>query len=150
MSGPRPTSWTRTGSERRIDLASNRLRGFVAVVALAAGLAGLGCPGFGATATDPAPERPIIAEIFADAEGYEGRRVVVYGVVIDTAAAGARFLLQDVSQMPIEVVVRDGMTGVRPGDELLVEGVMVLSGGKPVLESSRIEPTQVLGGGGCC
>ena len=102
-----------------------------------------------ASADSPPPARPIIAELFSDAEGYHGRRVVVYGLVIATAEAGRAFTLQDVSQMPLRVVVTDGAT-VWLGDQVLVEGVVALSDGEVFLRSTRIVPTKVLGGGGCC
>ena len=103
-----------------------------------------------AIAADPAPpERPIIAELFWDAEKFHGRQVVVYGLVIETADAGRVFMLQDVSQMPLRVEVTDGTT-VWNGEQLLVEGMVVQSDGEPTLKATRIVPTKVLGGGGCC
>lgn len=95
------------------------------------------------------PERPIIAELLWDAEKFHGRQVVVYGLVIETADTGRVFMLQDVSQMPLRVEVTDGTT-VWNGDQLLVEGLVVPSDGEPTLRATRIVPTKVLGGGGCC
>ena len=98
---------------------------------------------------DAPPERPIIAELFWNAEGFHGRQVVVYGLVIETADAGRAFMLQDVSQMPLRVEITDGTT-VWNGEQLLVEGLVVQSDGEPTLKATRIVPTKVLGGGGCC
>ena len=118
--------------------------------AVLAGALAFGPAGHGAIATaPPAPERPIIAELFWDVEGFRGRQVVVYGLVIETADAGRVFMLQDVSQMPLRVEVTDGTT-VWNGEQLLVEGLVVQSDGEPTLKATRIVPTKVLGGGGCC
>ena len=121
----------------------------VAAAVLAGALA-FSPAGHGANAMDPPPpERPIIAELFWNAEGFHGRLVVVYGLVIETADAGRAFMLQDVSQMPLRVEITDGTT-VWNGEQLLVEGLVVQSDGEPTLKATRIVPTKVLGGGGCC
>ncbi len=73
----------------------------------------------------------------------------MYGLVVGTTDAGRIFRLQDVSQMPLRVEVTDGST-VWDGDQLLVEGVVVQSGGEVTLRATKIVPTKVLGGGGCC
>ena len=118
--------------------------------AMLVGAVTFGLAGHGAIATDPPPpQRPIISELFWDAEGFHGRKVVVYGLVIETADAGRVFMLQDVSQMPLRVEVTDGTT-VWNGEQLLVEGMVVQSDGEPTLKATRIVPTKVLGGGGCC
>ena len=133
----------------RVDSSWKRMAHRVAAAMLAVAAAFM-LAGPGALGADPLPpERPIIAELFSDSEGYHGRRVIVYGLVIETADAGRIFMLQDVSQMPLQVEVTDGST-VWNGDQLLVEGVVVVSGGEVTLRSTRILPTQVLGGGGCC
>ena len=118
--------------------------------AVLAGALAFGPAGQGAIATDPPPpERPIIAELFWDVEGFRGRQVIVYGLVIESVDAGRVFMLQDVSQMPLRVEVTDGTT-VWKGEQLLVEGLVVQSDGEPALRATRIVPTKVLGGGGCC
>lgn len=122
----------------------------MAAAMLLGGALALGLAEHEAIAADPAPpERPIIAELFWDAEKFHGRQVVVYGLVIETADAGRVFMLQDVSQMPLRVEVTDGTT-VWNGEQLLVEGMVVQSDGEPTLKATRIVPTKVLGGGGCC
>ena len=100
-----------------------------------------------AQSTDP--QRPIISELFWDTARFEGRHVTVYGLVIATEDAGRTFFLQDVSQMPLRVEVTDGTT-VWVGDQLLVEGAVGLSERDPYLKATKIVPTKVLGGGGCC
>lgn len=92
---------------------------------------------------------PIIAQLIADPAHYDGQGVVVYGLVIETDAQGSRFLLQDVSQMPLAVVRQDGWVTL-VGDQLLVEGRFVANHGKPYLDAAAITHTQVIGGGGCC
>lgn len=94
-------------------------------------------------------DKPIIAQLLADARHYDGRSIVVYGLVIETADRGRSFVLQDVSQMPL-VVVRDDGRATRVGDQLLIEGVFVANHGEPYLRASAIRFTKVLGGGGCC
>ena len=95
------------------------------------------------------PEKPIAAEIFAAPRDFAGKRVEIYGLVIDTWRGGREFLLQDVSQMPLRVLRSDGMPTFA-GDQVLVEGTLVVEDGRPVLAASRITATKVLGGGGCC
>jgi hypothetical protein len=106
----------------------------------------------GAKATLPTslePEKPIAAHVFAAPADYVGKRIEIYGLVVETRRGGREFLLQDVSQMPLKVVRSDGMPTF-PGDQVLVEGTVFLEGGRPTLAASRVRDTRVLGGGGCC
>ena len=149
VSGRLRISSRRTRSAGLGDLPSSWITKSLAVAALA-GAVVCDFAGDGVASSDsPPPARPIIAELFSDVEGYHGQMVVVYGLVIAITDAGRAFILQDVSQMPLRVVVTDGAT-VRLGDQVLVEGVAALSDGEVFLKSTRIVPTKVLGGGGCC
>jgi hypothetical protein len=103
----------------------------------------------GAALAGSEADKPIIAELFADAARYDGRAITVYGLVIETAPLGRRFLLQDVSQMPLTVERTDGKLTL-VGDQLLIEGEFHANGGAPYLRATAITPTKVLGGGGCC
>lgn len=93
--------------------------------------------------------KPIIAQLVADASGYDGHTVTIYGLVIATAEGGREFMLQDVSQIPLKIVRTDGMSSA-VGDQILVQGLFVANRGDPYLEARKITHTQVLGGGGCC
>jgi len=100
-------------------------------------------------AAENKPDKPIVAQLIADAGGYNGRSVTIYGLVIKVTGAGQEFLLQDVSQMPLKIMRTDGMpTSVN--DQVLVEGVFFANRGDPYLKARKITYTQVLGGGGCC
>lgn len=93
--------------------------------------------------------KPIIAHLVGDAEAYDGRSVVIYGLVIETVGMGRVFMLQDVSQIPLRIIRTDGLPTM-VGDQVLVHGVFVRNGDDPYLEASKITATTVLGGGGCC
>ena len=94
-------------------------------------------------------DKPIIAHLFGDAEAYDGRSVVIYGLVIETVGMGKVFMLQDVSQIPLRIIRTDGLPTM-VGDQILVHGVFMRNRGDPYLEASKITATTVLGGGGCC
>lgn len=93
--------------------------------------------------------KPIIAHLVGDAEAYDGKSVVIYGLVIETVGMGKVFMLQDVSQIPLRIIRTDGLPTM-VGDQILVHGVFMRNGGDPYLEASKITATTVLGGGGCC
>ncbi len=93
--------------------------------------------------------KPIISLLVGDAEAYDGRSVVIYGLVIETVGMGKVFMLQDVSQMPLRIIRTDGLPTM-VGDQVLVHGVFMRNGDDPYLEASTITATTVLGGGGCC
>ncbi|MDH3670501.1 MAG: hypothetical protein OES46_04985 [Gammaproteobacteria bacterium] len=93
-------------------------------------------------------DRPIIANLLADPIDFDGKGVVIYGLVIKAFSDGRIFLLQDVSQMPLKVIGDNGINA-KVGDQLLVHGVF-RHDEQPYLRASRIIPTKVLGGGGCC
>ena len=102
-----------------------------------------------AAAAEDEADKPIIAQLIANAGGYNGRSVTIYGLVIEVTRAGQEFLLQDVSQMPLKIMRTDSMpTSVN--DQVLVEGVFFANRGDPYLKARKITYTQVLGGGGCC
>jgi len=103
-----------------------------------------------AGAGEKAPlERPIIAGLLSASDEYDGRRVVIYGLVIEAAPDGREFFLQDVSQIPLRIVGGQGLQAAA-GDELLVTGTFVGGDGSPYLRAEALLPTKVLGGGGCC
>ena len=102
----------------------------------------------GVSATHVEHDKPIIANVMADAQSFDGKRIVIYGLVIETSHEGKVFLLQDVSQIPLKIVGRDGLVA-RVGDQLLVRGVFH-NGNEPYVEAESLTPTKVLGGGGCC
>ncbi len=94
-------------------------------------------------------DKPIIAYLVADSEAYDGRSVVIYGLVIETIGMGRVFMLQDVSQMPLRIIRTDGLPTM-VGDQMLVHGVFMRNRGDPYLEASKITATTVVNGGGCC
>jgi len=102
----------------------------------------------GVSATQVEHDKPIIANVMADAQSFDGKHIVIYGLVIETSHGGKVFLLQDVSQIPLKIVGRDGLV-VRVGDQLLVQGVFH-NGREPYVQAESLTPTKVLGGGGCC
>jgi hypothetical protein len=97
----------------------------------------------------PEPEKPIIANLYADAAKYDGQQVTIYGLVIEAEKNGRQFMLQDVSQMPLKILKPDGLPVV-VGDQILIEGVFRASRGDPYIEARQVTYTKVLGGGGCC
>jgi hypothetical protein len=90
---------------------------------------------------------PIIAEVFGSPEKFVGRSVAIYGLVIESR--GERFLLQDVSEMPL-VVVSPRDERITAGSQLMVYGKVRRAHGQLELASERVEPVRVLAGGGCC
>lgn len=95
------------------------------------------------------PDKPIIAQLYADAPIYDGREVTIYGLVVETADAGDTFMLQDVSQMPLKVIRQDRFPAF-VGDQILVKGIFQANGGEPFIQAGSVIYTKVLGGGGCC
>ncbi len=100
-------------------------------------------------ATHSESSKPIIAGLMAEPETYDGKAVLIYGLVIDASDEGKVFFLQDVSQMPLKIVGRDDLTA-RIGDQLQVFGTFFRNGSGPYLKAQHLMPTKVLGGGGCC
>jgi len=94
-------------------------------------------------------DKPIISLLIADSEAYDGRSVVIYGLVIETVGTGRVFMLQDVSQMPLRIIRTDGLPTM-VDDQILVQGVFMRNGGDQYLKASKITPANVLGVGGCC
>jgi hypothetical protein len=91
---------------------------------------------------------PIIAELFADPARYEGRQVMIYGLVIE-AVSNSTFLLQDVSQRPLKILGSDKLKAA-VGDQLIVVGSFHSALDGPYLSATALIPTQVVAGGGCC
>jgi hypothetical protein len=92
---------------------------------------------------------PIIAQIYAEPEVYERRRVSIYGLVVDATSDGTIFMLQDVSQRPLRVV-GGPMMKASAGDQVTIVGTLRIDAEGPYLAATLIVPTQVLAGGGCC
>ncbi len=92
---------------------------------------------------------PIIAELMHRPGDFVGRRVKIYGVVVGTAEGG-RFLLNDVSQMPIQVLPPKGGKPMPVGSQLLVTGIVRMSGSGVMVAGEHLLPVQVVAGGGCC
>jgi hypothetical protein len=96
------------------------------------------------TPSEAAVARPIIAQLFANPETFAGKKVEVYGLVIQSDSR-TEFLLQDVSQRPIRVL---GNASV--GDQVTVLGTVQTGGMAIYLSAESLKSTKVLGGGGCC
>lgn len=92
---------------------------------------------------------PIIAQLHAEPEAYTGRPISIYGLVVDAAAGGTVFMLQDVSQHPFRIV-GSAMMKASAGDQLTIVGMLRRDADGPYLAATLIIPTRVLGGGGCC
>lgn len=92
----------------------------------------------------PSMERPIIAQLFADPDRFAGRKIEIYGLVVESNIRN-EFFLQDVSQRSLRVL---GAAAV--GDQLTVIGKINLSAQSLYLTAEQIIPTKVTGGGGCC
>jgi hypothetical protein len=91
---------------------------------------------------------PIIAQLYADPASYEGRRVTIYGLVIESMS-NFTFLLQDVSQHPLRIVGSETLKAA-VGDQLIVIGSFHSAADGPYVSATALIPTQVLAGGGCC
>jgi hypothetical protein len=103
--------------------------------------------------SDAAPQRPIISELAADRDRFDGRVVIVYGLVValESGETGS-FMLQDVSQRRIRVTV-ETLRPVGLHDQVEVEGVFRRGGAGGTadrIQGTRLERVKVLGGGGCC
>jgi hypothetical protein len=96
------------------------------------------------TPSESAVARPIIAQLFANPETFAGKKVEVYGLVIQSDSR-TEFLLQDVSQRPLRVL---GNASV--GDQVTVLGTVQTGGMAIYLSAESLKSTKVLGGGGCC
>jgi hypothetical protein len=93
--------------------------------------------------------RPIIAELFAQPKAFAGRRIAIYGLVIESNPTGTEFLLQDVSQRPLKIVGGERLKAVA-GEQLTVVGTFYAHASSPYLVAKLLIPTVVIGGGGCC
>lgn len=97
----------------------------------------------------PLIPRPIIAELFATPDKYIGRRVEIYGLILEVDRNGKRFALQDVSQMPISIVASENAS-IASGDQMIVSGVLRWADHDLEVIAHSIKPTRVVAGGGCC
>jgi hypothetical protein len=93
--------------------------------------------------------RPIIAQLYAAPRDFSGRRVAIYGLVVESAPSGTEFMLQDVSQHPLKIVGQAGLTAA-VGDQVMVVGIFHDDPRAPYLAAAALIPTRVLAGGGCC
>ena len=91
---------------------------------------------------------PIIAELVADPARFDGRSIVIYGLVIE-ADASPVFLLQDVSQRPLRIVGNRKLKA-KVGDQLMVVGVFHARPSAPYVSATSLFRTKVIAGGGCC
>jgi hypothetical protein len=92
--------------------------------------------------------RPIIAELFAKPTAFAGRRIAIYGLVIESNPTGTEFLLQDVSQRPLKIVGGNRLKAAA-GDQLTVIGIFHAAH-PPYVAVEILSPTRVIGEGGCC
>ncbi len=92
--------------------------------------------------------RPIIAELFAKPTAFAGRRIAIYGLVIESNPTGTEFLLQDVSQRPLKIVGGNRLKAA-VGDQLTVIGTF-RAVRPPYVAAEILRATRVIGGGGCC
>src|SRR5262249_14665887 len=93
-------------------------------------------------------EHPIIAQLYSDPGRYTDRSITIYGLVVEKGP-NSTFLLQDVSQRPLKIVVNDeSRTAV--GDQLIVIGFFHADPDGPYVTAKALIPTQVVAGGGCC
>lgn len=105
-----------------------------------------------AQTTEKAPaalERPIIAGVVAEPQRYLGRRIELYGLVVQVQAEGTRFYIQDVSQRPMLIVAPQGLS-VGLYEQYIVTGVLRRIEGELGIAAEQLTPTRVTAGGGCC
>jgi hypothetical protein len=93
--------------------------------------------------------RPIIAQLYAAPRDFAGRRIVIYGLVVESSTSGAEFMLQDVSQHPLRIVGAGALTAA-VGDQAMVIGTFRDDPDAPYVAADALIATKVLGGGGCC
>lgn len=94
-------------------------------------------------------ERPIIAGVVAEPQRYLGRRIELYGLVVQVGAEGKRFYIQDVSQRPMLVVAPRGKSAGLY-EQYIVTGVLRRIDGELGIAAELLTPTRVTAGGGCC
>lgn len=92
---------------------------------------------------------PIIAEVVGEPTRFVGRRITIYGIVVESRQDGRRFLLQDVSQRPLMVLAPQGERAA-VGNQLMISGTMRRNSGELELEGDDMTHVQVVAGGGCC
>src|SRR5262245_43295067 len=115
---------------------------FVAVpilaLAVVAAISGLGRAGAAEAVAVAAPERPIVAGLFAEPAKYVGRRIEIYGLVISADPGRRTFQLQDVSQRPLTVDA-SRLPRIVPGDQVEVLGEVQSAAGGLVLVGRRVK-----------
>jgi hypothetical protein len=129
---------------------SSLLRICLAAFVTAAAATSLTIPAHaGDAAAAKAPPRPIVAELFAAPAKFVGKRIEIYGLVIEAEPKRHTFQLQDVSQRPLTV---DGarLPRIAVGDQVEIEGILQGSGKDLVLVAVGMKRVKVTGGGGCC
>lgn len=99
--------------------------------------------------TGAVPRTPIIAEILGAPENFVGKRVEIYGLVVAIREEGRKFMLQDVSEMPLLIVSPAGLEAAE-GRQLMVSGIVQQTLGGLQVASDNFWPVKVLAGGGCC
>ncbi len=92
---------------------------------------------------DTEPEKPIIAQLYAKPQDFIGRKIEIYGLVIESSADS--FLLQDVSQRPLKV-----RGSAKAGDQLTVVGTLRSEANSIIVIAESLRATKVVAGGGCC
>lgn len=113
-------------------------------------IAGLVCgAALGHARCEEPPKRPIAAALFAAPASFTGVRIQIYGLVISSDLKSRSFELQDVSQMPLTVDGRS-LPPIKTGDQVEIEGVLLVAGRSIILKGERIQKVKVTGGGGCC
>lgn len=96
-----------------------------------------------------ARETPIVAELLSQPERFLGRPVAIYGLAVEVLDGGRRFILQDVSQMPLSVVAPAGDRVVL-GSQLMVHGIVRRVNGRLEVAARDLFAVQIVAGGGCC
>lgn len=89
------------------------------------------------------PEKPIIAQLYANPQDFIGRKIEIYGLVIESGADS--FLLQDVSQRPLKV-----RGNAKAGDQLTIIGTLRSEANSIIIIADSLRETKVVAGGGCC
>jgi hypothetical protein len=91
--------------------------------------------------------RPIIAQLYAAPHDFAGRRIVIYGLVVESSTS--EFMLLDVSQHPLRIVGGGALTAA-VGDQVMVIGTFRDDPDAPYVAADALIATKVVGGGGCC
>ena len=90
---------------------------------------------------------PIIAQLYDSPSQYNGKTVVIYGLVIEASSDGS-FMLQDVSGHPLKIVPGPKIKAA-VGDQLIIFGTFNAAR-TPYVRAKSLIAAKVLAGGGCC